>query len=156
MAGLPAHTSHVLQPLDVGVFGPLKEAFRNVLSHRSVTSVKSNTRNDIFTVCDLLTKAYFSAVNAQNIIGGFAGSGMWVQRLRSPDPNLIKPTAFTSSFVSSATLDGIKVTRAKASLIESSDSPNTKVTNYKQLYELFLKNPRVFARMELWFSKMEQ
>ena len=138
MAGLPAHTSHVLQPFDVGMFGPLKEAFRNVLSHGSVTSVDSNTRNDIFTVCDLFTKAYFSAVTAQNLIGGFAGSGLRVQRLPSPDPNRIKPTAFTSSLVSSATLDSIKFTRSRASLIESSDSPNAKVTNYNKLYELFL------------------
>jgi hypothetical protein len=30
---LPSHTSHKLQPLDVGVFGPLKAAYREQVEH---------------------------------------------------------------------------------------------------------------------------
>ena len=40
VVGIPAHTSHVLQPLDVGVFGRLKEKFRQLLVHRSITTSK--------------------------------------------------------------------------------------------------------------------
>ncbi len=30
---LPAHTSHVLQPLDLSVFSPLKQAYRKYLNN---------------------------------------------------------------------------------------------------------------------------
>ncbi len=33
--GIPSHTSQALQPLDVGVFGPMKEYFRELLSTRA-------------------------------------------------------------------------------------------------------------------------
>ena len=50
VAGLPAHTSHALQPLDVGVFSALKNSFKNLISKRTITS-KKGTRNDIFKIC---------------------------------------------------------------------------------------------------------
>ena len=43
--GLPAHTSHVLQPLDIAVFRDLKESFKKLVGKRSVHS-KRSTRND--------------------------------------------------------------------------------------------------------------
>lgn len=32
VSGLPAHTSHVLQPLEVTIFGPLKKSLKNFIS----------------------------------------------------------------------------------------------------------------------------
>jgi len=36
VASLPAHTSHITQPLDVSVFAPLKKYFRRYLSEYQV------------------------------------------------------------------------------------------------------------------------
>ena len=33
---LPPHTTHILQPLDVGVFVPVKTAWRKILRHRRI------------------------------------------------------------------------------------------------------------------------
>lgn len=54
--GLPAHTSHVLQPLCISTFGPLKEYFRRLFSLRTV-STTNDGRNDIVDICELLRKS---------------------------------------------------------------------------------------------------
>lgn len=56
VAGLPALASCILQPLDVGVFGPPREEFKKLLSHRTIYSSSSST-NDIYTVCELLLRS---------------------------------------------------------------------------------------------------
>lgn len=50
--GLPANTSHVLQPLRISVFGPLKEEFCRLLNMRTIKTRKDE-RNNIFIVCEL-------------------------------------------------------------------------------------------------------
>lgn len=143
VAGLPAHTSHVLQPLDVGVFGPLKEAFRQLLSHRTVTS-GVDSRHDIFTVCEMLQKAFHTSVNASNAIAGFRRTGLWSASTRSVDPLTIREEDFTSSAVSddfTARLSDTTGTRSVTSLIRSVASNHNadRIQTYKQLYDLFLK-----------------
>lgn len=53
VAGLPAHTSHVLQSIDVGVFSPLEEDFRRLLGRRTHFS-KHDASDIIFTIFELL------------------------------------------------------------------------------------------------------
>eukprot|EP00171_Calliarthron_tuberculosum_P005363 IDg5363t1 len=137
--GLPAHTSHVLQPLDVGVFAPLKEKFRQQLSTRCVTSRK-DARNDIFTVCELLTDAYQQTVTATNIIGGFRRSGLWDQSVRGPNPDRIRAEDFTSSVISESTVSRLPSTRRTVSISDSTCPPECRIERYKQLYNLFLSN----------------
>ena len=36
--GFPAHTTHLLQPLDVGVFGPIKFKFRSITASGALRS----------------------------------------------------------------------------------------------------------------------
>lgn len=138
VAGLPAHTSHVLQPLDVGVFAPLKQAFRTHLSRRTVTSRK-DARNDVFTICELLSLAYYDAVTAPNIINGFSRSGLWCAKARGPDMSRIREVEYTSSDVGNISSEST-ITRSRTSLVESSDAPNIRIENARQLYELFLRN----------------
>lgn len=70
VAALPAHSSHALQPLDNGVFGPLKDPFRNFLNRRTVTTTK-DTKNDVFTIYELIALANSQAVTSVNISIGF-------------------------------------------------------------------------------------
>lgn len=75
MLYLPAHTSHVLQPLDVAIFGPLKSAYRknlgNLLALNNSTAVKK--RN--FLLC--YKKARKEALTESNIKAGWKSSGLW-------------------------------------------------------------------------------
>ena len=45
---LPPNTTHILQPLDVGVFGPVKSAWRKILKQYKVRTRAANITKDIF------------------------------------------------------------------------------------------------------------
>ena len=70
---MPPHSSHLLQPLDVGCFAPLKKAYgrqveilmRNKISHITKTE---------FLPC--FKAAFDDAITKDNILGGFRGAGL--------------------------------------------------------------------------------
>nr|POF17747.1 pogo transposable element with znf domain [Quercus suber] len=71
---MPPHSSHILQPLDVGCFGPLKRSF----SKHNQALIK----NHIFHIqrTDFITTFYTSfieSITPANIKGGFRGSGIY-------------------------------------------------------------------------------
>ena len=72
---LPAHTSHLLQPLDVGVFGPFKVSYynecRNYLRKHPGQII---TRYD---VCCLTANALSHTMIPGNIIGSFKRTGIY-------------------------------------------------------------------------------
>ena len=72
---LPPHSSHVTQPLDVAVFGPVKNAYRRALS-RLDSDDDSSLRSKIsFLKC--YNYARKDAITRKNIIAGFKTSGQW-------------------------------------------------------------------------------
>lgn len=73
---LPAHTSHATQPLDVGVFSSVKKKYGQYSSQRTISSRRS-MKHDMFTVAELITKAYDEGLTRANIKGGFRGTGIW-------------------------------------------------------------------------------
>ena len=72
---LPPNTSHALQPLDVGVFGPMKKAWRDILRTWYCESSLKNIDKAIFP--SLLKKLVAVSFQAQHVIGGFKGSGLY-------------------------------------------------------------------------------
>lgn len=70
---MPAHSSYLLQPLDVGCFTPLKKAYR-----KQVEELMRSHINHIIKLEFLPTfKAAFEAMfTKQNIAGGFQGAGL--------------------------------------------------------------------------------
>ena len=92
---LPAHTSHITQPLDVSVFRSFKENFRKALRERA-RPVPPEGRNDIFTICELMSEAYFPSLSMSNIIFGFAKSGCWPFKKKGPDSSAMTELPFTS------------------------------------------------------------
>jgi hypothetical protein len=70
---MPAHSSHLLQPLDIGCFGPLKGAYGSLVASQMALNI---TRID---KCDFLL-AYPAARNTafkeQNIKNSFAAAGL--------------------------------------------------------------------------------
>lgn len=69
---MPSHSSHILQPLDIGCFGPLKRAY----SQQIEQLVKSHINH--LTVVDFLIAfkaAFFAIMREANIKAGFRASG---------------------------------------------------------------------------------
>ena len=72
---LPAHTSHVLQPMDVGCFGPFEKIF-NGLSHKFMREScgRSITK---FDIGHLACRAYCKALSPENLQSAFRKSGIF-------------------------------------------------------------------------------
>ena len=56
---LPPNTTHVLQPLDVGVFGPMKQCWRTILKRYKISTRAANISKERFPqlISDLWKKS---------------------------------------------------------------------------------------------------
>src|SRR5947207_1398580 len=71
---LPPHSSHILQPLDVGVFGPLKTAMATQLSKLFASEI-SKLQKVEWVEKYILARA--KGITALNIQGGWRGAGLF-------------------------------------------------------------------------------
>ena len=71
---LPPHTSHILQPMDVGCFGPFSKIYSNECPKFLRTHSGSVNR---YNVCSLACKAYTAALSPANLRGAFRRSGIY-------------------------------------------------------------------------------
>jgi hypothetical protein len=71
---LGSYTSHMTQPLDVSVFGPLKTAYRELVGQRNRGGV-SNVGKPYFTL--LYDRARKVAFTPQNIKSGWSRTGLY-------------------------------------------------------------------------------
>ncbi|KAJ4175517.1 hypothetical protein NW759_17768 [Fusarium solani] len=71
---LPAHSTHKLQPMDVGVFQPMKEAHQKKLRHAMRKGSISYSRLEFTKSFQDIFDTGFSR---HNIMSGFEKSGMW-------------------------------------------------------------------------------
>ena len=86
----PPHTTHILCPLDVGIFSPFKRAY-NKYCTQFMSESPENTINKS-TICNLITKAYQSTFTRTNIVSSFEATGLFPL-----NPSAIKPSSFTPS-----------------------------------------------------------
>jgi hypothetical protein len=142
---LPLHTSHILQPLDVGVFSPLKQAL--------LTEIEKLFRLD---TCQILriewTEAYITARNGafipRTIESSFRASGIYLlspiailSTLRMPTPtSRVTPLPITTpDDLDRSLLDGSppegKELREPTSLVNSIIRSSTLITPVKQYIE---------------------
>ena len=72
---LPAHTSHLLQPLDVAIFGPFKSFYYS----ECALFMRQNIGQTItrYDMCELACKAYLKALTPVNIQAGFRKTGIF-------------------------------------------------------------------------------
>ncbi|RKK11087.1 hypothetical protein BFJ65_g15079 [Fusarium oxysporum f. sp. cepae] len=70
---MPPHSSHLLQPLDVGCFGPLKKAYGREIEHLIRCSLTHVSKTDFFPA---FYAAHQAAITESNIKGGFRGAGL--------------------------------------------------------------------------------
>lgn len=72
---LPAHTSHGLQPLDISVFAPLKQAYRSAIRSSTLATLGAPASKQRFLTT--YEKARNIAINSRNIRIGFSSTGIW-------------------------------------------------------------------------------
>jgi len=70
---MPPHTSHLLQPLDVGVFGPLKRAYGKLVEEMMVARNNHIDKQDLLSLYPTARERVFIR---ENIYGDFAGAGL--------------------------------------------------------------------------------
>jgi hypothetical protein len=85
---LPAHTSHILQPMDVACYGPLEKIY-NILCHKLMReSSQPITR---YNVCSIASRAYLKALSPENIQSGFRRAGIYPLNADAVPKEYMKP-----------------------------------------------------------------
>jgi hypothetical protein len=74
MCRLPSHTSHKLQPCDVGVFGPLKTAYRDEVERLCRGGLETVSKEHFTSV---YKPARETAITRRNITAAWAASGLF-------------------------------------------------------------------------------
>jgi hypothetical protein len=70
---MPPHSSHLLQPLDVGLFGPLKRAYGRQVEDLVKAGVNHVSKPEFLVA---LKAAIPAAMTPENVLGGFRGAGL--------------------------------------------------------------------------------
>jgi hypothetical protein len=70
---MPPHSSHILQPLDVGCFGPLKKSYGRQIEHLMRQQCTHVTKEDFIPAFRV---AFGESLTESNIQGGFRGAGL--------------------------------------------------------------------------------
>jgi hypothetical protein len=79
---LPAHSSHVLQPLDLSVFSSLKSRYRKEVGYLTLLTDSSPIGKQNFLAC--YQKARKEALSAKNIKSGWKATGLWPKSMAKP------------------------------------------------------------------------
>lgn len=100
----PPHTTHRLQPLDVGVFGPFKAKLKTAFNDWHINH--SGKTLNIYNIPKLAKIAYFESFNSKNITSAFAKTGIW---------------PFNKLAFSDADFDAVTVYQSKSTLDPDND-----------------------------------
>lgn len=71
---MPPHSSHLRQPLDVGCFGPLKQAYGSFIQSKTQLGFSYIDRLDFL---EAYLKAHQEVFKPQNIQSGFSAAGIY-------------------------------------------------------------------------------
>ena len=92
----PPHTTHLLQPLDVGVFGPFKTAWKQVLKEYKLQTLAAKVDRQTFP--SLFQKIWDRVLLPEYLVGGFRGTGIHpMSRGAIPNSKLKIPAPFQNS-----------------------------------------------------------
>ncbi|KAL8284538.1 hypothetical protein RB600_009104 [Gaeumannomyces tritici] len=89
---LPPHTSHVLQPLDLAIFSPLKTAYRSQVDHHLQFTTSSVIGKRHFIRCYFVART--AAFTASNMRAAWKGTGLWPVNMAKP---LLSPLLLENS-----------------------------------------------------------
>ena len=72
---LPPHTSHILQPMDVGCFGPFEVLYQAEV--KKFTRQKAGTSVTRYDICGLVCKVYDRALQSDNLRATYRKTGIY-------------------------------------------------------------------------------
>jgi hypothetical protein len=147
---MPPHSSHLLQPLDIGCFAPLKKAYRRQAEDLMRNRITHITKLE-FLLCFI--RAYNAAITPSNIQGGFRGAGLVPfdperviialdVRLRTPPPLPINHEPWQSQTPSNTLELGSQSTLVKARIQRHIDSSPTSMV---EAFEKVSKGAAIIA-----------
>jgi hypothetical protein len=130
---MPPHSSHLLQPLDVGCFAPLKKAYGRQVEALMRSRISHVTKQE-FLPC--FKRAWDAAITSKNVQGGFRGAGLAPfdpervistldVKLRTPSPPLPNNQPWQSQTPSNTYELGSQSTLVKARIQRHIDSSPT-------------------------------
>ena len=70
---LPSHSSHLIQPLDVGCFSVLKKRYGTQIEHFIKARIMHIGKDDFFLA---FKTAFLETMTKENVQGGFWGAGL--------------------------------------------------------------------------------
>jgi hypothetical protein len=139
---MPPHLLHLLQPLDVGCFAPLKKAYRRQAEDLMRNRITHITKTK-FLLC--FKGAFDAAITKSNILGGFQGASL-VQfdleamilkldvRLRTPPLPTVNNSPWESKTPRNTLELGSQLTLVKQRIQRHLDSsPTSMVSAFEQL-----------------------
>jgi hypothetical protein len=89
---LPSHTSHALQPLDVGVFGPFKRAFWIYCDIWAMNNKGKGAKKVV--LAEWVSKALGRALTSENIQSGFRATGIYPLNSHAMDSEMEPSTVY--------------------------------------------------------------
>ena len=147
---MPPHSSHLLQPLDVGCFAPLKKAYGRQVEELMRNHITHITKLE-FLPC--FKRAFDAAITSSNIQGGFRGAGLVPfapdrviscldVKLRTPSPPLPSNSPWQSQTPSNALELGSQSTLVKSRIQRHLDSSPTSMV---EAFEKVSKGAAIIA-----------
>jgi len=101
---LPPHSTHLLQPLDVGVFGPLAKAYKKLVHEHSRYGAVNISKVDFL---HYYHKARSTAITTRNVLSAWRAAGLIPYDPSVITSNLPRPT--TPPFASLTNSNGVQV-----------------------------------------------
>jgi hypothetical protein len=147
---MPPHSSHLLQPLDVGCFAPLKNAYSRQVEALMRSRINHITKQEFLPA---FKRAYNAAITSKNVQGGFRGAGLAPfdpervistldVRLRTPSPPLPNNQPWQSQTPSNTIELGSQSTLVKARIERHADSSPTSMV---EAFEKVSKGAAIIA-----------
>jgi hypothetical protein len=133
---LTPHTTHLFQPLDVGVFRSLKEKFRQEASRILRRKRGKVTRKKFGKV---FRPAYYKSVTPYNVVNGFKATGLWPvnrsavnlsevnSKKRTQHDESISSANVSSVTPSSASISPARQTSTSLTSTTSTSTPSTSI-----------------------------
>lgn len=87
---LPPHTSHILQPMDVGCFGPFEVLYQAEV--KKITRQKSGTSVTRYDICGLVCKVYDKALQGDNLRAAFRRTGIYPLKKTAVSEDQLMPS----------------------------------------------------------------
>jgi hypothetical protein len=132
---MPPHSSHLLQPLDIGCFGPLKQAYGSQIQQMMKSYIHHVTKLEFLPA---FKTAFHQAITASNVQAGFRGAGLYPFnpdavlskldiRLKTPTPPPIDTINWQSQTPSNALELGLQSELIRARIQRHQNSSPTSI-----------------------------